>query len=168
MKRFVTSALVAVAVGAGLANVAVAQNPIKRLVSPRGYMLRRTNDLRKENGKWRLYASPKLNEIAQGYATLMAKVDTKNIIVDYAPLKAGNNAPSHWAVNFASHDRLDDRHNAAFVLWANSSRERADMLNRKFHYMGSGYAISKSGKCYYCIVLGSSSGVPSGPGSGGG
>jgi uncharacterized protein YkwD len=165
MKRFVTTALVAVTVGVVFANVADAQKPIKRLVSERGHMLNLTNDLRRENGKWRLYQSPKLNEIAQGYATLMAKVDTKNIIIDYSPLQA---LGASWAVSFASHDRLNDRQNAAFALWAKSSRDRANMLNRRFFYMGSGYAISKSGKCYYCIVLASSSGVPPGPPTNGG
>jgi hypothetical protein len=151
MKRLITSVVAVVAVSAGFANVADAQNPIKRLVSPRGYMLGRTNDLRRANGVHRpLFRMTKADEVAQHYATLMATVDTKNIIIDYSRLQA---LGASYEVSFASHDRLDDRHNAAFVLWANSSRDRAKMLDRKFFYMGSGYAISKSGKCYYCMVL---------------
>src|SRR5262245_43746360 len=128
MNRFVTTALATVAVAAALANVADAQNPIKRLVSRRGYMLRRTNDLRRENGVRRpLFRMTKADEVAQHYATIMANVDTKNIIIDYSPLQA---LGASFEVSFASHDQLDDRHNAAFVSWANSSRDRAKMLDR--------------------------------------
>jgi uncharacterized protein YkwD len=96
-----------------------------------------------------------LDEIARHYALLMAKADTKNIIVDYGAQEKSMRdlGISSWAVNFASHDRLNDRHNAAFALWANSKSHRANMLDPKFFYMGSGYAVSKSGKCYYCQVL---------------
>jgi uncharacterized protein YkwD len=152
MKRFVISALTVVIASAVLTSVIEAQGPkkIKTLAGTKGDVLRLTNALRKENGVRRLVQMTKADELARRYALLMANADTKNIIVDYSPLeKLGTS----WAVNFASHDRLDDRHNAAFVLWATSSRDRANMLNGRFVAMGSGYAVSKSGKCYYSIVL---------------
>jgi uncharacterized protein YkwD len=160
MKRFVTTALVAVAVGAGLANVADAQRPIKSLRKSSD-MLRLTNTLRKENGVREMGRHPKLDEIAQRYATLMAEKDEKSTNLDSGFAQRMQALGFYgWAVSLASHDRLNDRHNAAFVLWANSKRDRINMLSRTRNVMGSGYAISKSGKCYYCQVLASYIGPP--------
>jgi uncharacterized protein YkwD len=157
MKRFVTSALVMVLVSAVSANIAHAQKLLKSLSRTSADMLRYTNDLRRENGvRPPLVQSPKLDEVARRYARLMAEKEQMSHSLDgqnaeQRMLASGYSAAA-WAENIASHSE-PDRTKAAFAIWANSQSHRANMLNRQFTEMGSGYVISKSGKCYYCQVF---------------
>jgi uncharacterized protein YkwD len=162
MKRFIISALTVVMASAVLTSVeAQSTKRLSKSYGTSGDMLRLTNALRKENGVPEVGQHDKLDEIARRYARLMAEKDQKSTNLDSGFAQRMHALGFYsWAVNLASHDRLNDRHNAAFLIWANSKRDRFNMLSRTRNVMGSGYAVSKSGKCYYCQVLASYIGPP--------
>jgi uncharacterized protein YkwD len=161
MKRFVTSALVAVAVSAVFASVTQAQKPVKKLRKISA--LTPINEFRAQNGVSPLSRSSELEQVAQRYAQLMAEKDQMGHNLDGK--SAGNRislagySTTRWAENVAwNNEGWSDfsarGYQSVIDMWKNSTKgHRENMLNREFTLMGFGLHFSKSGKCYYCLVL---------------
>lgn len=137
MKRFLLLILLILTLGCG-------QSTWSSKQVDRGALMHLHNEARAESGADELQIDLELDEYAQTHAEWMAQRESlkhSSLQGDY-PMMGENIAAGQTSEPQVVGD------------WMNSSGHRRNILNKRFEYVGFGYAESRRGTPYWCTIFG--------------